>query len=65
MFYYFLNSYLFSGLRTEKECKKCMEREKINSECCFGKLKNGRLIYRCTECKEKWEKPIEGLAKKF
>ena len=42
-----------------------MEREKINSECCFDKLKNGRLIYRCRECKEKWEKPIKGLTKKF
>ena len=30
------------------ECKKCMEKEKINSECCFDKLKNGRLIYRCS-----------------
>ena len=47
------------------ECKKCMEREKTNLECCFDKLKNGRLIYRCRECKEKWKKPIEGLTKKF
>ena len=38
------------------ECKKCLEREKINSKYCFDKLKNGRLIYRCRECKEKWEK---------
>ena len=45
--------------------QKCMEREKINLECCFDKLKNGRLIYRCRECKEKWEKPIKGLTKKF
>ena len=47
------------------ECKKCLEREKINSKYCFDKLKNGRLIYRCRECKEKWEKSIEGLTKKF
>ena len=38
------------------ECKKCLEREKINLKYCFDKLKNGRLIYRCRECKEKWEK---------
>ena len=25
----------------------CTEREKINSKCCFVKLKNDRLIYRC------------------
>ena len=42
-----------------------MEREKINSESCFFKLKNNNLIYRCRKCKEKWEKPIEGLIKKF
>ena len=42
-----------------------MEKENINSECCFDKLKNGRLIYRCSECKEKWEKPTKGLTKKF
>ena len=28
------------------ECERCMERQKINSECCFDKLKNGRLICR-------------------
>ena len=47
------------------ECKKCMKRENINSECCFDKLKNGRLIYRCGECKEKWEKPMNWLTKMF
>ena len=34
-------------------CMKYMEREKINSDCCFVKLKNDRLIYRCRECKKK------------
>ena len=32
---------------------KCMERGKINSECCFVRLKNDKLIYRCRECKKK------------
>ena len=44
---------------------KCMEREKNNSGCCFVKLKNDRLIYRCIECKEKYKRPIEGLIRKF
>ena len=42
-------------------CMKFMEREKINSECCFVKLKNDRLIYRCRECKKKYKRPIGGL----
>ena len=44
---------------------KCMEREKNNSGCCFVKLKNDRLIYRCIECKEKYKRPIQGLIRKF
>ena len=56
----------FSGkIFNSIECKKCMERERINWQCCFDQLKNGRLIHKCRECKEKWEKPIEGLIKKF
>ena len=42
-----------------------MERVKINSECRFVKLKNNKLIYRCRECKEERERPIEGLIRKF
>ena len=42
-----------------------MERVRINSECRFVKLKNNKLIYRCRECKEEWERPIEGLIRKF
>ena len=38
------------------ECKSCMEKIKINSECCFVGLKNNRLIYKCKECKEEWKK---------
>ena len=38
---------------------------KINSKCCFVGLKNNGLIYKCKECKEKWEKPITELIEKF
>ena len=47
------------------ECKSCMEKIKINSECCFVALKNNRLIYWWKECKEEWKRPIEGLIRKF
>ena len=40
-------------------------KRKINSECCFVKLKDDRLIYKCRECKEKYKRPIEGLIRKF
>ena len=55
----------FSGIFYSIECKSCMEKIKINSECCFVGLKNNRLIYRCKECKEEWKRPIEGLIRKF
>ena len=41
-----------SGIFNSLESKLCMEKIKINSECCFVGLKNDRLIYRCKECKE-------------
>ena len=47
------------------ECKKCMEREKINLECCFVGLKSNRLIYRCKECRKEWKRSIKELIKKF
>ena len=47
------------------ECKSCMEKVKINSECCFVGLKNNELIYRCRECKKEWKRPISELIKKF
>ena len=49
-----------SGIFNSIECKSCIERIKINSECCFVGLKNKRLIYRCKECKEEWKRSIEG-----
>ena len=38
------------------ECKSCIEKIKINSECCFVGLKNDRLIYKRKECKKRMEK---------
>ena len=35
-----------------KECKKCMERKKIRLNCKFIGFKNGRLNYKCKECKK-------------
>ena len=58
-----------SGILNCIDCTKCMERGKINSECCFVRLKNTKLIYRCKECKKKkkkkWKRPMEGLIRKF
>ena len=43
-----------------KECKSCIEKLKINSECYYVGLKNDRLIYK------KWyKKPINELKEKF
>ena len=39
-----------SGIFNSIECKSCIEKIKINSECCFVGLKNNRLIYKCKEC---------------
>ena len=36
-----------------KDCKKCMEREKIISECKFIGFKNNRLNYKCKKCNNK------------
>ena len=47
------------------ECKSCIEKIKINSECCFVGLKNNRLIYKCKECKEEWKIPINELIENF
>ena len=54
-----------SGIFNSIECKSCIEKIKINSECCFVGLKNNRLIYKCKECKEEWKRPINKLIKNF
>ena len=48
-----------------KDCKKCMERKKINSKCDYIKFKNNRLEYRCKECNDKSYRSINDLIKKF
>ena len=47
------------------ECKSCIEKIKINSECYFVGLKNNRLIYKCKECKEEWKRQINELIENF
>ena len=54
-----------SGIFNSIEYKSCIEKIKINSECCFVDLKNNRLIYKCKECKEEWKRPINELIEKF
>ena len=50
----------------KKECKTCMERSNIKSECNFIELKNNRLNYECKECNDKSYKSINNeLTKKF
>ena len=36
----------------KKECRACMERKKIKSECDFIEFKNNKLNYKCKECKK-------------
>ena len=47
------------------ECKSCIEKIKIKSDCCFDGLKNNRLIYKCKECNKEWKRPINELKEKF
>ena len=54
-----------SGIFNSIECKSCIEKIKINSECCFVGLKNNRLICRCRKCKEELKRPLEWLIEKF
>ena len=54
-----------SGIFNSIECKSCIEKIKINSECCFVGLKNNRLIYKCKECKEEWKSPLNKLIENF
>ena len=54
-----------SGIFKSEECKSCIERLKINLECCFVGLKNNRLIYKFKECRKERKKPIDELKEKF
>ena len=48
-----------------KDCKTCMERKNIKSECEFIGLKNNRLNYRCKECNRTSNKSLNDLTEKF
>ena len=49
----------------DKECKRCMERKKISLNCEFVGFKNGRLIYKCKECKKSQTKLANESIKTF
>ena len=49
----------------KKECKICVEKNNIKSECKFIEFKNNRLNYKCKECGKRCFKSINGLIKKF
>ena len=53
------------GIFNNIECKLCIEKMKINSECCFVGLKNNRLIYKCKECAEEWKRLLNKLIENF
>ena len=54
-----------SGIFNSIECKSCIEKIKINSECYFAGLNNNQLIYKCKECKEEWKRPLNKLIESF
>ena len=53
-----------SGINN-KDCKTCMKRKNIKSECEFIEFKNNRLNYRCKECKGTYTKSINEIIEKF
>ena len=48
-----------------KDCKTCIERKNIKSECEFIEFKNNRLNYRCKECDGTSTKSTNELIEKF
>ena len=54
-----------SGIFNSIECKSCIEKIRINSECCFVGLKNNKSIYKCKECKEECKRPLNKLIESF
>ena len=48
-----------------KDCKTCIERKNIKSECEFIGFKNNRLNYRCKECNGTSCKTVNYLVEKF
>ena len=47
----------------KKECKACIERKNIKSECDFIGLENNKFFYKCKECEKIWFKPVNKLIK--
>ena len=48
-----------------KDCKKCMERNKTKSECCYINYKDNRLIYKCKRRNDKSYKLVYDLSRRF
>ena len=48
-----------------KDCKTCIERKNIKSECEFIGFKNNRLNYRCKERNSTFAKSVNDLIEKF
>ena len=48
-----------------KDCKRCMEGNKIKSECQYIKHNESQLIDKCKKCDDISSKPITGLIGKF
>ena len=48
-----------------KDCKTCIERKNIKSQCEFIGFKNNRLNYRCKECNGTSAKSVNDLIEKF
>ena len=48
-----------------KDCKKCMEINKIKSACEYIDYKDNRLIYKCKKCNSKSYKSVDALKEKF
>ena len=48
-----------------EDCKICIERKNIKSECEVIGLKNNRLNYKCKECNGTSNKSITDLIEKF
>ena len=49
----------------DKECNRCMERKKTRLNCEFIGFKNGRLNYKCKECKKSYTKVANESIKNF
>ena len=51
--------------KNNKDCKKCMEKKNIKSECEFIGIKNNRLNYRYQKCHGIFGRSVNELIEKF